>query len=85
MTFSYMYIVLVPQKGMSMFLVWAYHSSDVAQPLSFSQHMDNRRARGVKGQILIPAITPSPTPGKNAKSYGVKYFSLSYRNNRTGK
>ena len=64
MTFSY--TALVPQQGMSMFLVWAYHSSDVAQPDSFSQHSSNQR--GVKGQVLIPGITPSPTPGETAKS-----------------
>ncbi|CAH3036902.1 unnamed protein product, partial [Porites lobata] len=50
------------QPGMPIFLVWAYHPSVDAQPMSsFSQHPND--ARGVMQQTLIPAaITPTPTP-----------------------
>ncbi|CAH3193533.1 unnamed protein product [Porites evermanni] len=50
------------QPGMSIYLVWAYHPSVDAEPMSsFSQHPND--ARGVMQQTLIPAaITPTPTP-----------------------
>ena len=53
---------------MSIFLVWAYHPSVDAQPMSsFSQHPND--ARGVMQQTLIPAaITTTPTPGRTVHS-----------------
>ena len=61
-------IVFCLQPGMSIFLVWAYHPSDDAQPMSsFSPHSND--ARGFMQQTLIPAaITPTPTPGRNVHS-----------------
>ena len=55
------------QPGMSIYLVWAYHSSVDAQASSFPQHSND--TRGVMQQTLIPAaITPTPTPGRNVHS-----------------
>ena len=56
------------QPGVSIHLVWAYHSSVDAQASSFPQHSND--ARGVlMQQTLIPAaITPTPTPGRNVHS-----------------
>ena len=55
------------QPGVSIHLVWAYHSSVDAQASSFPQHSND--TRGVMQQILIPAaITPTPTPGRNVHS-----------------
>ena len=61
-------IVFCSQSGMSIFLVWAYHPSLDAQPMSsFSPHSND--ARGFMQQTLIPAaITPTPTPGRNVHS-----------------
>ena len=55
------------QPGVSIYLVWAYHSSVDAQASSFPQHSND--TRGVMQQTLIPAaITPTPTPGRNVHS-----------------
>ena len=55
------------QPGVSIYLVWAYHSSDDAQASSFPQHSND--TRGVMQQTLIPAaVTPTPTPGRNVHS-----------------
>ena len=56
------------QPGMPIFLVWAYHPSVDAQPMSsFPQHPND--ARGVMQQTLIPAaITTTPTPGRTVHS-----------------
>ena len=55
------------QPGVSIYLVWAYHSSVDAQASSFPQHSND--TRGVMKQTLIPAaITPTPTPGRNVHS-----------------
>ena len=60
-------IVSFLQPGVSIYLVWAYHSSDDAQASSFPQHSND--TRGVMQQTLIPAaITPTPTPGRNVHS-----------------
>lgn len=55
---------------MPLFIIWAYHSSGDVEAASFPQHMNNKR--GVMQQILIPAITPSPTPGKIVKPSKVR-------------
>ena len=55
---------LILQQGMSLFIIWAYHSSGDVEAAAFPQHMNTKR--GVMRQILIPAITPSLTPGKIA-------------------
>ena len=55
---------------MPLFIIWAYHSSGDVQAGLFPQHMANKR--GVMQQILIPAITPSPTPGKIVKPSKVR-------------
>ena len=56
------------QPGMPIFLVWAYHPTVDAQPMSsFPQHPND--ARGVMQQTLIPAaITTTPTPGRTVHS-----------------
>ena len=60
-------IIFCLQPGVSIYLVWAYHSSDDAQASSFPQHSND--TRGVMQQTLIPAaITPTPTPGRNVHS-----------------
>ena len=60
-------IVFFLQPGVSIYLVWAYHSSVDAQASSFPQHSND--TRGVMQQTLIPAaITPTPTPGRNVHS-----------------
>ena len=49
------------QQGTPLFVIWAYHSSNDVQPGLFSQHT----TRGFQQEILIPAMTLSPTPGMN--------------------
>ena len=55
---------------MPLFIIWAYHSSGDVEAAAFPQHMNTKR--GVMRQTLIPAITPSPTPGKIVKPSKVR-------------
>ena len=58
-------MALDPQRGMSLYLIWAYHMWTDAQPSLFPEH----DKRGIQLQELIPAVTPSPTPGRFPRSY----------------
>ena len=57
---------LILQQGMSLFIIWAYHSSGDVEAAAFPQHMNTKR--GVMRQTLIPA----PTPGKIVKASKVR-------------
>ncbi|KAM7427759.1 DBH-like monooxygenase protein 1 [Porites harrisoni] len=53
----------VIQPGVSIHLVWAYHSSVDAQASSFPQHSNDTRGVPMQQTLIPAAITPTPTPG----------------------
>ena len=61
-------IVFFLQPGVSIYLVWAYHSSVDAQASSFPQHSNDTRGVLMQQTLIPAAITPTPTPGRNVHS-----------------